>query len=344
MSCAQLALNTELQVVDGKAPEWVELIPPADADGMVRGRDGRLWRWDAKAHVDVLGAYQARGIDMVIDWEHATQRRAPNGEEAPGAAWIKELQIRAGALWGRAEWTPRAENQVVAKEYRFLSPVFDYASGSLRIARMVTVALTNTPNLHLTALNREGEAPMSRSANLVAAIATVLGLQADAADDAVAQAINSIKSDKDSALSRAENAEKVNLERYVPRADYDALKTRAENAESTLKQRDADAHTAAVDAAIKGAKEAGKISPATEEYYRAQCSDAEGLQRFQEFVGKAPVIGDDSGLDGKKPKGESTALNAEEIASKARAYQLEQAKAGNEISTTAAVRHVTKES
>lgn len=70
----------------------------------------------------MLAAFAERGIDMVIDWEHATEVAAPKGEPAPAAAWIDQLELRSGALWGHVAWTPRAGEQVVAREYRFVSP------------------------------------------------------------------------------------------------------------------------------------------------------------------------------------------------------------------------------
>ena len=50
----------------------------------------------------VMAAFNERGIELVMDWEHATQRRAVNGDEAPAAAWHPELEIREGALVARA--------------------------------------------------------------------------------------------------------------------------------------------------------------------------------------------------------------------------------------------------
>ncbi|MCS5514621.1 phage protease [Pseudomonas qingdaonensis] len=47
--------------------------------------------------------------------------------------------------------TPRAGEQVAAREYRFVSPVFDYDDAYRRVLRMVSVGLTNKPNLVLTA-------------------------------------------------------------------------------------------------------------------------------------------------------------------------------------------------
>jgi hypothetical protein len=43
---------------------------------------------------------------------------------------------------GRVEWTPRGASDVVSREYRFLSPVFDYDSISMRIVCLVSAGLT----------------------------------------------------------------------------------------------------------------------------------------------------------------------------------------------------------
>ena len=266
----------------------------------------------------MLAAFQARNAALPIDWEHASQHRAPNGQDAPAAGWIESLDIRKGALWGTVAWTERGANQVGAREYRYLSPVFDFEPASGRIVRLVSAGLTNLPNLPLQALNSEGDTLMNRSALLVAALATALSLKPEATDDEIATGLNAMKQKLDDETRRALNAESgsatPSLDRYVPRADYDALVTRATNAESALKTRDEAAHKAAVDTVIADALKAGKITPATESYHRASCADSAGLERLRAFIGAAPVIGADSGLDGKKPAGTATALNAEELA------------------------------
>lgn len=307
----RLAINVDLTGY-GPAPAEVELIPaPNPATGQVVGRDGRAWLFDAQAQQAVLASFRRGGIELPIDWEHATQHRAPNGESAPAAAWIEDVEIRDGALWGRTRWTPRGAEQVANREYRFLSPVFDFEPATGRIVRLVSAGLVNKPNLPLQALNQE-DSPM-RSTLLAAAIVASLGLSEDATDDAVAQAINSLKKDKDTAV--ALNAEhQPNLERFVPRGDYDAMQARALNAEQALQQRDKAAHQAAVDAAIEGALSAGKITPATADYHRAACSDAAGLERFKAFISAAPAVADPTNLDSKNPARQATALNAEERA------------------------------
>ena len=131
-------------------PEWVELIPA----GEFSGRDGRgPYTLDPAA---VQSAFADWGMPLAIDYEHQAFNAAENGQPAPAAGWINALDVRAGALWGQVEWTERAAGHVTAREYRFLSPVFDHDKQG-RVLRLLGAGLTNNPNLYLTALNRRGE-------------------------------------------------------------------------------------------------------------------------------------------------------------------------------------------
>jgi phage I-like protein len=300
----QLALNTDLSaaVSDGQAPEWVELIPQGPK---VTGRDGRQWLFDEQAGMLVQSSFTGRAIDLPIDWEHATQHRATKGEDAPAAGWIKQLEIRDGGLWGLVAWTPRGATQVVNREYRFLSPVFDYESDSTRIVRLVSAGLTNKPNFLLTALNQETleNSPVKLSPALLAA----LGLPETATEEQAIAATTQLKT-----TAQAMNVERPNLEQFVPRADYNALESRAINAEQALATQKKADHEKAVDALITAATQAGKITPATVEYHRAACQDETGLARFKTFVEAAPVVAAASNLSERKPDNTATALNAEE--------------------------------
>ncbi|NMY01471.1 hypothetical protein HBO12_00785 [Pseudomonas sp. WS 5059] len=300
----QLALNTDLSatVSDGKAPEWVELIPPGPN---VTGRDGRQWLFDEQAGILVQSSFHGRAIDLPIDWEHATQHRASKGESAPAAGWIKQLELRNGALWGLVDWTPRASEQVINREYRFLSPVFDFDPDTTRIARLVSAGLTNKPNFLLTALNQENTevTPVTLSPALL----TALGLPATATEEQALAATAQLK-----ATAQATNTEKPNLEQFMPRADYDGVLLRATNAEQALADQKKTAHNKQVDALITSATQAGKITPATADYHRAACQDETGLARFKAFVDAAPVVAAPSNLDERKHDKTTTALNSEE--------------------------------
>lgn len=141
--------NLSLQMPATVLPEWVEVIPSGPE---VIGIDGRRWLNDVPDRI--VDNFQTRGRLMVIDWEHATECRAPNGLDAPAAGWIDQLEIRAGAIWAHVkEWTERARQQLAERAYKFLSPAFLFERNSGRILSLTSVALTNAPNLPLTALN-----------------------------------------------------------------------------------------------------------------------------------------------------------------------------------------------
>lgn len=132
------------------APGWIQLLP---AGPDVIGRDGRAWRLSDPAAI--VAAFQRRGIPLPVDWEHATEHRAPSGLEAPAAGWVSALDVRQGAIWGNVEWTDRAAAQIRAREYRYLSPVFQFEKSTGEIRALVSAGLTNSPNLRMVALNQD---------------------------------------------------------------------------------------------------------------------------------------------------------------------------------------------
>jgi phage I-like protein len=296
----RLALNVELPA--GELPEWVELLPAGE---MVMGRDGRTWR-NSNPH-GVVEQFVARNVDLVIDWEHASEHRAPNGQDAPAAGWVKELAVREGAVWGRVEWTEKAAEQLQRKEYRYLSPVFLFTRDENQIVRLSSAGLTNQPNLALKALNQQThqeDFPVWKD------LLKKLGLPEDATEAQAITALNQVQADLETAKNREATP---SLDKYVPRADFDQAQTRAANAEQTLKTLKKEREDEAIDTAINQALEDGKIAPATVDYHKAQCRTEGGLERFKTFVESAPAITGDSGLDGRKTPGADKALNSETL-------------------------------
>lgn len=296
----RLSLNVELPA--GEIPEWVELLPSGE---MITGRDGRTWR-NSNPH-GVVEQFVARNVDLVIDWEHASEHRAPNGQDAPAAGWVKELAVREGAVWGRVEWTEKAAAQLQRKEYRYLSPVFLFTRDDHQIVRLSSAGLTNQPNLALKALNQQThqeDFPVWKD------LLKKLGLPEDATEAQAITALNQVQADLETAKNREATP---SLDKYVPRADFDQAQTRAANAEQTLKTLKKEREDEAIDTAINQALEDGKIAPATVDYHKAQCRTEGGLERFKTFVESAPAITGDSGLDGRKTPGADKALNSETL-------------------------------
>jgi phage I-like protein len=97
---------------------------------------------DADSMAEVIAEFEGRAADMVVDYEHQTL----SGGEAPAAGWITRLLNRGErGLWAEVRWTPRAEEYLRNREYRYLSPVFIKRAGDDRVVRLVNVALTNQP-------------------------------------------------------------------------------------------------------------------------------------------------------------------------------------------------------
>jgi phage I-like protein len=188
--CGALAVHgtaiEDAELSANAPPQWLMLIPA----GEFSGRDGRgPFRLDDPARV--IAATLALGLTagVPIDYDHATDFAAPKGRPAPAAGWIRELRERAGALWGRVEWTPHGAAALTSREYRYISPVFQYASDGT-VMRMLRAGLTNNPNLYLTAIStraaedfaprHQGDQAMDK---LLQELREMLGLNPDAAPD-----------------------------------------------------------------------------------------------------------------------------------------------------------------
>lgn len=310
------AINRELPQ-DGSVPEWLELIPPGP---VVQGVDGRAWTFGPAEVRQVLTEFNQHLGEIVADWEHASEHKAPKGEEAPAAGWIKQLEERDGALWGRIEWTERAANQISQREYRYISPVFLYTTDEQRrIQRLTSVGLTNQPNFALKALNQEdpaaagGDSDPNQGDNptMDKELLARLGLPEDATAEQVRAAVDGLKGELATAQNRGQQG--PSLDKFVPRTDYDNALSRATNAEERLASLEKERQDEAIDTAINQALEDGKITPASVEYHKAQCRSEGGLDRFKAFVDAAPEVGGDAGLAGKKPpqQEQGKAMNAE---------------------------------
>jgi len=287
-----LALNFE----SGAVPDWVQLTPPGPA---IVGRDGRAWKLSDPAAV--AAAFDP-AKEPQIDLEHSSHIAAPQGMPAPAVGWIKELNVRDGALWGRVEWTAEGEATVTSRAYRYLSPVMAVDKKTGEILRIVSAGLTNSPNLEMAALNRA-----TTETDMDKAVLDALGLTATATAADAVLAINALKSDKALALNRAEAPDP---ERFVPKADHVLALNRITAFETEAKARREAEITAAVDAAVT----AGKVAPASRDYHLAACRQEGGLERFTAMVGAAPVIAPPSTLDRRTPDATPGKLTGEELA------------------------------
>ena len=132
-----------------EAPSEIMLLPAGEIP--TRPHDPRP-PWRNPDGAAVVAATREMGTDLPIDYDHQALRSAENGQPAPAAGWIKRVFERAGAVWGEVAWTERAAAMIKAREYRFISPVFQFDKASRSVKRIVAAGLTNDPALYMNAI------------------------------------------------------------------------------------------------------------------------------------------------------------------------------------------------
>ena len=298
-------------------PQWVMLIPA----GEFSGRDGRgPFRLADSARV--IAATEALGMTagVPIDYDHATDFAAPKGRPAPAAGWIRELQERDGALWGRVEWTPHGAKAITSREYRYISPVFQYSpDGS--VTRLLRAGLTNNPNLYLTAISarvvagvvstdaasaarREGDEAMD---TLLQQLCEMLGLDDDSSPEEALAAVRALTAagdnddedgGRDDAQDRgrgdngAADATQGGLgsnaaahnggdpARYVAVAQFQRVL-------GELNQMRAERASERAERAVDDAIKAGKLIPAQRQWAISYCQA--NFKGFADFVARQPA-------------------------------------------------------
>ena len=270
---------------------WVKLMPV----GPLHHRDqGARWRLTDAAAVAAASTSRMGDTDVVIDYEHETDR--DNGQPAPAAGWIKEFEARADGLWGRVEWTDRAKRMLAAREYRYISPTFLH-DGTGEVRLIARAALTNAPALDLPAL---ASTTIDQRSNGMhpKTVHKALGLAEDATDEDVTKAVVALGARHAATMSALglpadadEAAAKAKLETmstaapaasdFVPRAEYDRV------AGDVKALREAETERAAT-AAVDKATAAGKIAPGMRDWAMARAKA--DLEDFERFAEAAPAL------------------------------------------------------
>jgi phage I-like protein len=281
-----VALNFE----GDRAPEWIALIP---AGAIVRGHDGRTFANPDPSRI--VAAFEKRGLHLPIDINHAEFLKAPKGEQSPAAGWIEAIEARAGAIYGRVSWTPTGAAALNAREYRYVSPAIRHDANGLML-ELLGAGLVNTPNFTLPALNRES--PMFKD------LLKKLGLAETATEADAIAALDTLQTSLNAART-------PDLNLYVPRADYELALNRATTAETKLTERERAARAAETAALIDDAIKAGKIAPASKDFYVATCASEEGLAAFRKHVQTLPKMFDPAKIEDRQNQ-QDVALNSEQ--------------------------------
>lgn len=357
----QKATMAALDLAAGDVPEWVHLLPTAKGQVQTNDNRGPYHVTDADAIIAASFADQAK---LQIDENHAEDLKSGQGEPSPARGWITELQARADGIWGKVEWTGAGRALVADKAYRALSPVILHTKGK-EVVAILRAALVNRPNLRgLAALNQE------QSMDFAAKVAAALGLAAGASEDDTLTALNALKDknpEGDAALqaslqsSLSEIGKALGVEAGAEpgvivaaaklakggndgmaalQSENAGLKTRIDALEATGKRTASEAY-------VRGEIAKGRLVPANavEDMIALHMKDeALAVKMVEGTAMGAPTHTSATPPFSADPA--FAALNAEqqgvEIANRAKAYQAEQAKAGNPVDYIVAVQHVSE--
>jgi len=142
------ALTALELAADGKAPSEFRVFSYGKNTS-----DKGTFIFDEKAAKLVMAAAAKKGSALTMDYEHQALNAAENGKPAPNScySWTPEVRLNdAGKpeLWAtNAKWTDAAASAIEKKEYLYFSPAFETEEGTMRVARIVNMALTNIPAL-----------------------------------------------------------------------------------------------------------------------------------------------------------------------------------------------------
>lgn len=242
--------------------QWVHLLPL----GKFTGFDGRKFLLSDPAAL-IEKSLEA-GRDLPIDYEHQSEFSPQNGQPAPAAGWIENLELRQDGVWGFVRWTERARKMIEQREYRYLSPVLLLNKASGEAVKLIGAGLTNVPNLNLKALNKQEAEEMSEM-NLVQELAGILDLGNAADHHAVVNKVKSLQvlaSEKRTAVPADQVAAVV--------SEYNSYRADVEIREAEEK----------VTAAMKD----GILPPVLKDWALSLCRTNPAA--FDEFVGKSPVM------------------------------------------------------
>ena len=284
-------------------PEWIRVLPL----GTVELSDHREpFMVDEASLMSMAADFRSRGVDLVIDYEHQSLQ----GERAPAAGWIKDLEARDDGLWARVDWTQQARDYLEKKEYRYFSPVLRLDPETRRPIALMHVGLTNVPAIkHLPPLVARwgGEvatpgAPrpaepavralaakmdsVKEKGKMVEQLKRLMGLEPEVEEGAVCDKALSAFRDLAATLNLPGEVSVAQLKGAVEALKAGASRlVKAEEALQALKVRLA---RETADRFVDEALQAGKVSPAQRGWALEYCRrDPEG---FQTYADRAPKL------------------------------------------------------
>ena len=285
-------------------PEWIRVLPR----GAVELSDHREpFMVDEASLMSMAADFRSRGVDLVIDYEHQSLQ----GERAPAAGWIKELEARGDGLWARVDWTQQARDYLEKKEYRYFSPVLRLDPETRRPVALMHMGLTNVPAIkHLPPLvarwgggaaTPAGPAVRTRAAKMdsvkeknkmVEQLKRLMGLEPEVEEGAVCGKAMEAFRDLAATLNLPGEVSVAQLKGAVEALKSGASRLlKTEEALQALKGRLA---SETADRLVEEALKAGKVSPAQHGWALEYCRrDPEGFKTYADRAPKLVPLGEE---------------------------------------------------
>lgn len=276
----------------GGAPEWVQVFPLGP---VVAASDGRAFRLpDPKG---LAARINAARMPLLVDYDHRSFFDPAMNGDSMAAGWVVEVAARDDGIWARVEWTPKAVAGIRDREWRYISPEFHIDTESGEVLSLAAISLVNRPAFQMTALARS-HSPITGEPDMKA-IAAALGLPETATEAEILAAIQTSRTE----LAAAQAA--PSPDRFMPRADYDAVLTRANSAETELTAIRKTARDAEVEAVLAAAVAEGRIAPASKGHYAALATTDAGFEQIKQLCATLPKVIADPNVsdDPAKPNG-----------------------------------------
>lgn len=248
----------------GEAEQWIEIGPRGEfthAQGLQRVNDAAIQAMANKFNSTLakVGRALFGGVPFYIGHPDVPEL-ANQYPDKKAYGWIKALEARNGGLWAQVEWSPAGRELIANKHYKYFSPYWEamrvgMANGKpiFEPTALLSVGLTNQPNLPVKPLANEKEQEMEPTIKM-AALAALLGLANTATEADVTSAITGLKTEAGKVTGLANEKATAATALENEKGEHGKTKTALANA---IKQR----NTLALDAAVK----AGKITPAQRE-------------------------------------------------------------------------------
>ncbi len=208
-----IVYSVKNRIFTPSADGWNQILICGDHPGVIstgkdeaKGRERILQVVNEASLEKILVAFNRQKQDadfpgLLVDLEHFSYDPDKSSE---AAAWIREMEVRNKTeLWAKFDLTDLGEAKIRTGRYRHVSPVLtggERFGNRIIISGLESVALTNKPNISgMKPLSNREQTQNEGEMNMTKVI-ELLGLPADAAEDAVAEAVQTL-------LNRASTAE-----------------------------------------------------------------------------------------------------------------------------------------